>query len=246
MRLVLGLVLLLAAVLWRMPGTLLDAGLDRATGGALRLAEANGTIWTGRALLMVHDPASSVWQPWQALEWSSDPARLLGGALAWQITSGSDLAARISFTLSGIGIEEASLRGPARFFLAQFQNSLAHAGWSGDIALNSPVFRCTWQRRCTGRADLRWMAATSSLLPGQSFGDYRLTVEGSADSLLLQLRTLQGDVQVRGDGRWPPGAAPTFNGTIQGDPAFLQRLPSVAGSLIRPTGDAAVWTIAIP
>ena len=246
MRIVLGLALLCAVALWRMPGTLLDAGLDRATDGALRLADASGTVWDGQAVLMVRDLASNSWQPWLALEWSAEPASLLQGALSWRISSGGILAARIAFTATQAGIEDAKLQGPARFFLARIPNSLAHTGWSGDMALHSPAFRCTWKRRCAGRAELRWTGAASSLLPGQAFGDYLLTVEGSPNALLLQLRTLRGEVQIRGDGRWPPGAPPTFNGTIQGDPSFLQRLPSVGGSWLRPSGDAGAWTIAIP
>ncbi len=246
MRIALGLVLLFAVVLWRLPGTLLDASLDRLTEGTFRLADASGTLWNGQAALMVFDPALSAWQPWLALEWSPEPARLLQGALSWRISSGNVLIARIAFATTGIGIENANLHGPARFFLARVRNSLAHIGWSGDMALNSPDFRCTWKRRCAGRADLRWIGAASNVLPGQAFGDYVLTIEGSPNALLLHLRTLRGEVQIRGDGRWPPDAPPTFNGTIQGDPALLSRLPSIGGQWVHSSDHPNNWTIAFP
>ncbi|NTV09830.1 MAG: hypothetical protein HGA47_03550, partial [Zoogloea sp.] len=91
-----------------------------------------------------------------------------------------------------------------------------------------------------------WVSAASDLLPGTSFGDYSLQIRGRGEQMDVSVSTLRpGRVTLSGSGRLVKGRRPVFNGTISGDPALLQRLPNIAGQLVRPTGDPGRLLISV-
>src|SRR5512147_613221 len=53
--LVIGIGLYAAVLIVRAPATLVDAGLQQASNGRLRLAQAQGTIWTGAGFIEFRD-----------------------------------------------------------------------------------------------------------------------------------------------------------------------------------------------
>lgn len=221
-------------------------GLDRASAGTLRLAQAAGTLWSGRGVVMGLVSAPDAWRPWLPAEWTLDALSVPSGMPSWEISSGGLPVARLGVRLGGIVVSRLRLRGPARFFLERIPHNIGHAGWKGDIAIESPSFQCSWHVHCEGRLELHWTDAASELLPGQELGNYQLTIDGApGGGLLFQLRTLDGHVRIDGGGRWTVGGVLAFNGTIKGSPELLQRLPSIAGPWVRPTKDSGTWIIAI-
>jgi general secretion pathway protein N len=244
---VLGFVLLLVVFLAaRPPATLVDAAVDRASDGALRLAQVQGSLWRGSGALMVIDPVTQRWQNWLELDWDTAFAGLWRGAVRWHLAAGGSPLADFELSPAGLRLSRLQVRGPARYFLERIPGPLGRAGWEGDIAIDSSGWNCTWSLRCEGSAELRWYGASSDLLQKRRLGDYDIVVKGSGNELAAHVATLAGDIQVDGDGRWLIGGAPSFAGTLRGDPVLLDRLPSVAGRWVSKGAEAGVWRVTLP
>jgi general secretion pathway protein N len=246
MRVLAAILAVVVALLWQAPATLIDAGLDRVSGGSLRLAQAGGTIWSGQGVVMGLASAPDAWGTWLPAEWTFDVLSVSTGVPAWEISSGGLPVARLGLGLRGIVVSRLKLRGPARYFLERIPHNIGHAGWKGDIAVETPRFQCSWHGHCEGHLEVHWTDATSDFLPGQRLGNYHLTMDGTpSGELNFQLRTLDGTIRVDGSGRWTVDSVFAFDGTIKGSPELLQRLPSIAGPWIQPSGEAGTWAVAI-
>ncbi|HVR82639.1 MAG TPA: type II secretion system protein N, partial [Luteimonas sp.] len=81
-RLAIGLGVYALALIATAPATLVDAGLQDASDGRLRLAEAQGTLWSGTGQLEIRD--------------ASGRARL-AKRLAWRLRPGASLRARLAY-----------------------------------------------------------------------------------------------------------------------------------------------------
>ncbi len=240
------LLTVVVVLVWQTPATIVDSGLGWASSGTLRLTHADGTLWSGKGIVMGLDSTTDGWQPWMATEWSLNSRHALGGKLGWDITSGHVPVMNLSIGLGGVELSQLRLRGPARFLLGAIPHSLGRAGWKGDIVAESPRFRCSWHMYCDGHLDLTWIGAVSELLPGEALGDYKLAIDGSSGSeILFHVQTLDGPIRVEGQGRWKTDGPLVFDGTIKGNAALLQRLPSVAGPWVRPSAEPGTWNVAI-
>lgn len=245
-RALVALVAVVVALVWQTPATVADSGLGWLSAGTLRIAQAQGTLWTGRGAVMGLDSTTDGWQPWLIVEWTLNASALLRGKLSWEVTSAHVPVARTSMGFGGIEISQLRLGGPARFFLGLVPNSLGRAGWKGDIATESPRFHCSWHGLCEGHAELRWIGAASDLLPGDALGDYKLAIDGSSgNQILFQVQTIDGPIRVEGQGRWELDGPLVFDGTIKGNAGLLQRLPSVAGPWVRPSVEPGTWNVVI-
>lgn len=245
-RLLFALGALALASLWQAPASIVDQCLDDVSGGTLRLAEATGTVWSGRALLLTAGKSPGVWQPQLPIEWTLDASSLVDRRLALRISSGGNAIATIGAGFDGIVANRVRLRGPASFFLERFKHNLSHAGWRGEMAMTSTRFECTWNGHCGGPMEVEWINASSDLLLNQPLGSYRLTTDGVAGGVLrFQLRTIDGTIRIDGGGDWAADGSFSFKGTIKGPPELMQRLPSIAGPWAQPSDEAGTWTIAI-
>jgi hypothetical protein len=93
---------------------------------------------------------------------------------------------------------------------------------------------------------LLWRGARAALFPGRRFGDYEIQLTARDGHFRYTLRTLAGDVIANGSGEAAPGRAPSFKGSIKGEPEFLNRLPSIAAGAARPTGQPGHFEIHWP
>jgi general secretion pathway protein N len=203
-----GLGIYALALLVIAPATLADLGLRRASDGRMRLAEARGTLWSGSATLEVRDAAgrTALSEP---LAWRVRPAPALRGRLAYEVAlePGSPPA---SLIVSGSRIElaNAELSVPAAA-LGLASPMLAALDLAGVVRLKVP--NLTLERRAArGNATLRWDAAGSARSPVFPLGDYEMRVEAKGTEGLATLQTLKGPLQLRGQGSWGNGRAPTF------------------------------------
>ena len=218
----LGLGAYVLALIATAPASLIDAGLQQASEGRLRLAEAHGTVWSGAGQIEMRDRmrrsgiAKNI--TWQVL-----PAYLLRGQLRGEV--GLDFAAkRFPVTLSRAGIEvaDADINLPAAA-LGVAIPKLAPLGLSGDVLLH--IARVSFARGgVQGKATLQWRGAGSAYTRVSPLGDYELRFEGEGAAARASLRTLQGPIQLDGQGSWASGGNPAFLGTARIPPEHLQQL----------------------
>jgi hypothetical protein len=243
MRLAFLAVALLAAILWRIPAGMVDLAVRRLTGDEVRLIASEGTLWHGHGVIEVVDRSSQRWQPWRDLDWSFDPWAPLRGRAAWKLISGRTEVARVEISASGWQLVHLRISGPARYFWQRLPHDFGRFGWAGDLALDSPAMFCTWQARCTGHLEVRWLNAGSDFLPERVLGDYLLQADGTAGDFALSCRTLAGVIRIDGTGHLPAEGKVSLRATVAGDPALLQRLTAIAGPWAKPGDTAGVWTI---
>jgi general secretion pathway protein N len=204
------------------PASLIDAGLEQASGGSLRLAEAQGTLWSGTGQIELRDRMRRTGVA-KSIAWQVLPAYLLRGQLRCEV--GLDHAAKhfpVTISLAGIEVADADIDLPAAA-LGVGVPKLAPLGLTGDVLLH--VARLAFGRSAVrGNATLQWRAAGSAFTRVSPLGDYELRLDGEGAALHATLRTLRGPLQLDGNGSWTTGGNPAFLGTARIAPEYLQQL----------------------
>lgn len=218
----LGLAAYALALIATAPASLIDARLEQASSGGLRLAEASGTLWSGSGQIEVLD-ANRRSGIAKSIAWHIRPAHLLRGKLLYEVAL--DQAARsfpVTISLSGIEVADADINLPAAA-LGLGVPKLAALGLTGDMLLH--VARLALDRgSIQGNATLQWHDAGSAFTRISPLGDYELRLEGSGAAAKAALRTLQGPLQLDGQGSWTSGSNPVFQGNARVPPQQMQQL----------------------
>ena len=219
------------------PATLLDAGLQQASDGRLRLAEARGTLWSGSGKIEIRDAnrrsgiASNV-------AWHILPLHALRGRLLYQVAL--DHAVKhfpVTITLQRVEFADADINLPA-VALALAVSKLAPLELTGELMLH--VNRLAFARGTVhGSATLQWRAAGSALTRVSPLGDYEVRLESDGSSLRAFLRTLQGPLQLDGGGSWKSGSNPEFLGTARVPPQHQQQLSPLLRLIAVERGDGS-------
>jgi len=217
-----GLVAFTAGLLIHLPATLLDAPLVRATGGAARLAEARGTLWSGTGYIELRDRnlRNSYALP---LDWRFRPLSLLRGQLGFEIGLGTD-SPPVPLTLgwSGISLSDARVLLPAAI-LGLAVPQLSPLELRGDLALHISRLRIAGAQTI-GEASLDWRSAGSALTTVFPLGDYQWDIRTDSSGFDVTMRTLKGPLQLEGRGTWPSGSRPVFLGHARPPESLQPRL----------------------
>jgi general secretion pathway protein N len=243
----------LAAIVAFAPAAWLASGIASATGQRLLLTDARGTVWSGSA------------QPVLTGGPGSREAAALPGRLAWTLHwrgLGFELRASQPCCLNGetvgrlrpgFGRMAATLEPSADGWTGRWPAAwLAALGtpWNtlqlgGLLRLSTPgltLESVQGRWRMTGSAELDVVDASSRLSTLPELGSYRLTVPGSGDSSTLKLGTLEGPLELSGNGQWTP-AGVRFRGearAAEGSQAALDNLLNIIG---RRQGERSVISI---
>ena len=195
------------------PATLIDGRLHAASGGRLRLADARGTLWSGSGQLEIRD-ARGLRGLGEPVAWRFAPTSLLRARFAYEVALAS--APRpfpVAIFWSRIELADADIVLPAAT-LGHLVPKLATLGLKGELALHVP--RLSLGRGATrGSATMQWRGAGSALAPVSPLGDYELRISGEGPTVRTTLHTLQGPLQLDGQGVWSARRAPEFRATAR-------------------------------
>lgn len=204
---------LIAALIVLAPATLIDARLERASDGRLRLAEAQGSLWSGAGWIEIRDAGGRAGFA-RRLAWRVLPESLLRARLVAEVEL--DQAAKpfpVTISLSRIEIADAGINLPAAA-LGLGMPRLAPLRLSGDLRVN--ISHLSLERgRMDGDATLRWRAAGSALTPLSPLGDYEVRFKAVGSAMRAALSTLEGPLQLEGKGVWSNGKPPSFLATAR-------------------------------
>lgn len=197
------------------PATLLDAGLRRATDGKLRVAQAQGTLWSGSGVLEIRDAAGKAGVG-KALSWAWQPRELLHGQLGFMVGLGH-APRRFPIHLSAHGIElsDADFSLPASV-LGVAVPRLAPLGLRGELAFHVAKFASAGGD-VTAKAVVTWEDAGSALTPVAPLGTYELRLDGTAGLLDATLDTRRGPLRLDGRGSSRGGGPLEFSATARVD-----------------------------
>lgn len=181
---------------WLAPATLVDARIASATRQAVRLADAEGTVWRGRGTLTVATTRLPV--AWEVNGWP-----LLRGVVQAQIRSGSGLGtprATIAANRNGIALSDVDVALPAAA-LAGLLGNVGPGTVAGDVTGSTDDLDLTPRSR-RGEARLLWRGAkVAGVVGGTSLdlGDVRSSLKAQGDTIAGQLINEGGDLALRGE-----------------------------------------------
>ena len=231
-----------------LPAQTLAWGLAQASGGRVQLAQARGTVWTGSAQLVLTGGHAS-----------RDRAAL-PGRLHWQLRpqwtglrlqlnadccTASPLQLRLTAGLSGVAatVNDGTSQWPAAL-LAGLGTPWNTVQLQGQLALQSRDLAVHWaagRLRMQGEAVLEARAVSSRLSTLKPLGSYRLVVQGG-DSPTLRLSTLEGALQLQGQGQWV-GQRLRFSGEAEALPERADALSNLLNLLGRRQGTRALISL---
>ena len=246
---VLGLCLgaLPALALWA-PAHWLAAGVRQASGGQLQLQQAQGTVWTGSARLVLTGGAGSTDQaalPGR-VHWRLRPA--WGGALA-QLAADCctpqplQLHAALGLGALRLQVADGQSQWPAGVLtgLGTPWNTVQPQGRLQLVTTGVALQWAAGRMQVQGQAQLDALAVSSRLSTLRPMGSYQLVLQGGPD-IGVTLSTLEGRLQLSGSGHWV-GTRLRFQGEARAAPGLQAQLANLLNILGRREGDRAVLSI---
>ena len=216
-----GLGAYLAALAALAPATLIDERLERASGGRLRLADAQGSLWSGAGWIELRDAHGGAVA--KHLTWRVLAAPLLRARLVARVEL--DGAARtFPVTLSPwrVEIADAAIDLPAAV-LGLGVPSLAPLRLTGELRVDIAELSLA-RGRVDGAATLLWRDAGSALTPISPLGAYEVRVDAAGAAVHAALRTLEGPLALEGSDAWSSAEAPRFRAVAHVPPEHRESL----------------------
>lgn len=230
-----------------------DLAVSRATGGRLRLAQAEGSLWEGRGRLVLADPRAAGEE-----ETGAAPLRgvVLPGTLAWKLSPLPLLVGmldaelrldgmRAPLRLSGRGGE---LRGSGgALVLPPTRLDRLGSPWNtvqpnASLALQWEPFTLR-QAGFEGRASLELRDVASAMSPVRPLGAYRVDIDGTGPRADLNMGTLVGPLKLEGTGTWTAAQGLRFIGAASADGPERAQIAPLLGLLGRREGDRIIIRI---
>jgi len=213
-----------ALLIWA-PARWLATAVAQASGQRVQLVHAQGTLWQGRADLVLTGGGGSrdaTALP-QGLGWRIAPAWQGGPAVRAMLQAPCCMAQPMVLTLRALW-GGAALHWPAH--QSQWPTALLTGlgtPWNtlqldGQLRLTHPGLDMRWQQgrlALRGDLDIDALSLASRLSTLRPLGSYRLRLQAGGDSgAQLRLSTLDGALRLSGDGQWVGGRL-RFNGEAE-------------------------------
>jgi general secretion pathway protein N len=226
-----------------LPAAWVAPELGEATGGSLSLRDVEGSVWSGSGQLVVGS-AGDVEEARELpgrLSWHASPAGLLSGRLAVELRAPAILAQPVVLVVerNTLSIGPGHLTLPLEMFRALGApfNTLDFSG--GLVCDWGP-----WQieaARTTGHAEMRLVDLSSRLSAVRPLGSYRLTLNGQASVVALEVRTDTGPLLIDAQGSVSSQGI-ELRGKAQAAPDAQEQLADVLGILGRKEAGAVTFS----
>jgi len=238
---VIGAIVLAAALAGTAPATLLAAPIASATQHRVSLADASGTVWHGRGNVVV--AATGFVTP---VEWHVSPLGLAWGELRGSVVT-PESAAPAAFALARdrVSIASLALRIPARSVAAAsgVPGALAEAAGTLEVRI---VELTRTPTRVSARASIDWTGATIATALRTftlSLGEVRAELAGDGASVPGTLSNTGGELAISGTLTLPASGTPTIDATVSPRPDVAsdraQALAALLAAIGTPQGGGA-------
>lgn len=225
-------------LLWRLPATWLDHGLQHASRGGLAVADARGSVWRGEGSLQAILPEGEA-VTLASVVWHLDASALARGALRYVVHRRGESHPMLDAEVSTRGWRVYALDAqlPASL-LGVFSGTLARLEVAGTLHVRmTDVSREAGDWRGMGTVD--WRDAASGVSSLRPLGDYHIDVVGKGERVEYRLGSRGGKLELRGAGAWRPGAAPDFRGEAIPAPEHRADLAPLLRMIGKDTGAGA-------
>ena len=197
------------------PASLMGYALERATGGALSLAQTQGNIWRGSGVALLQQ--NSRYQTLGSYRWQ---LQILSASVQVQTGDTTLMNARYVPFAERIDVDNLHISLPVSAIdivapqLAPYQLQGSLVASSDHLTLDGAGIH--------GQVTVDWLHAASALSEIRPLGDYRILLQSNGRSLDAQLSTLSGKLKLDGRGGFDNVAGMRFNGTAQAAPGVAQ------------------------
>ncbi len=245
-----GLLGVAVALIAAAPAAFADLALDRATGGRMRLAETDGTVWRGSGRLVLVDLGA------ESGERSALPGVAVPGRIDWALSRLPLLIGQVdaSIRIDGMaqpvrvqgGYDEVRVSAGS---VALPSVELGRMGSPWNTLRPSGAFSLRWenltlkQGGLEGRAQIELRDVSSAMTPVRPLGSYRVEVVGRGGQADLGIQTLAGPLRLSGNGNFSARGGLRFTAEASADPAERAGLDSFLGLIGRRDGDKTVIKI---
>jgi hypothetical protein len=192
------------------PATLADAWLERASGGAVVLADAAGTLWRGRGTLVAGEGRLPI-------GWALDPWPLLRGEVRFSLLpfdeAGGTPGGAVTLRDRAISVRALELVLPARALTSLAPRSGVRV--LGEVHVSSPSLDWT-PAAFDGGVRLEWRDARFAFAaePPIALGTVTAALSAGSGPLAGPLTNEGGDLGVRGTIAVAPSGAPDVSVTM--------------------------------
>ncbi len=249
----LGAVLVGAAVV---PASFADAALARATQGRVRLAQTQGTIWNGSARLVLAAGRSVPANGERAFDDALVAGVAIPGRLDWRIRALPLLVGQLDAELrfdrvarpvhvhgpwDAMRVDAGSLELPSV--------ELARLGSPWNTVRPSGALHLSWENLVLGpsgldgRARIELRGASSAMSPVRPLGSYRVDVVGSGSQAQLSIATIDGPLQLKGNGSFDAKRGLRFVAEASAEAPERDRLQSFLGLIGPREGERTIIRI---
>lgn len=228
----------------RLPATLMDGMVAQWSNGKLRVAATSGTLWHGAGLLAISDGQRQL-KAQRTVAWRFGLAPGTVG-LSLILEEHGQPQADLRLAVGGVAIEQLALDLPLDLVAASIAHPVARAGWRGRLVLASDGFSCDWRQACEGALRVRWHDAGLDIVPERALGTHEIRFAALGRAFDITVNTLAGDIRVDGSGRLEPGGALSFEGSVEGDPEIVDRMPNIMDRNARLSGTPGRVLVTLP
>lgn len=236
--LALGVIALVVAIAWLAPASLVDSRLARATGGIVRLASTQGTLWNGRGVVTTANAQLPV-------AWSVDAWPLARGVVHMRVRSDAGAEtprATVELRTDGIVLQNTDVTVPAAAIAAAL-GDMAASSVDGEVNASVSNLRLAAGAN-SGEARLVWRNARVRAFGNATpleLGEVRAGLVANGATMSGPIDGQGGSVALRGD--WTLKEKDAFTLALRmtpgatADPGLVRWLSAVG----RPDGDG--WRI---
>lgn len=233
------LAIALGAALTVMPARWLMAALPSEL--PVSVADADGSLWSGRALLAVGQPGfqRTITEP---LAWTFS---LVGGPHLRVEHPWLNEAVVIRPAWLGLSISGQSFQAPASL-LSTFDARLAALNPGGQLLLQWPAMVVGFTGKLQNNAliQLHWNNASSTLAAVKPLGSYRLSLTASAlEDAAITLSSAHGPLLLQGQGAISPGGRFQMGLTTRIDPVADPAVSAALRDLLATLGVSPSGTL---
>jgi general secretion pathway protein N len=245
----------LAVLATQAPASLADVALAGVTQGRVRLAEASGTVWSGRGRIVLADVADPGGERATGPV-ASVPGVVLPGRFGWTLSPWPLLVgvldARIDHDSMAQPVLLTGRAGELRATPGSLQLppvALDRLGSPWNTIRPTGALTLSWENvtlrsgRFDGRISIELRQAASALTPVRPLGAYRIDVVGSGARAQVSMNTLSGPLRLEGGGTWDARSGLRFTAEATAEGPERARLQPLLGLLGRREGERTIIKI---
>lgn len=203
----------LTALVITWPATYLDQEIRTATEDTIRLVHASGTVWSGHAELEIRRQGKALAQP-IPVSWQFQPRMLAQAGLGFSVLAeGNSRPALLNIGFSSTELRDLTLTLPAST-LALMAEKLVSLEPRGILLLRVDRM-IIGGKQPAADMQMEWRNAASGMTDVAPLGDYRIHGLMREGQVSVVVDTIKGPLLLEGQGRWPQGSPPAFQGTAK-------------------------------